>query len=100
MSKKIYVGNMSYDIDEATLNQLFSGYGEVLSTKIIVDQFSGRSKGFAFVEMENDENAIAAINELNGKEVNSRALKVNEAMDRPRRNNDRNNFKRNNNRYY
>ena len=100
MSKKIYVGNMSYDIDEATLNQMFSEYGEVLSTKIIVDQFSGRSKGFAFVEMENDEKAIAAINELNGKEVNSRVLKVNEALDRPRKNNDRSNFKSNNNRYY
>lgn len=99
MSKKIYVGNMSYDTDEATLNQLFSEYGEVLSTKIIIDQFTGRSKGFAFVEMENDEKAIAAINELNGKELNSRELKVNEALDRPKRNNDRNNFRRNNNRY-
>ena len=95
MSKKIYVGNMSYETDEETLNQLFSEYGEVLSTKIIMDQFSGRSKGFAFVEMENNENAIAAINELNGKEVNGRNIKVNEAIDRPRKNNDRNNFRRN-----
>jgi RNA recognition motif-containing protein len=96
MSKKIYVGNMNYETDEETLKQLFSDFGEVSSIKIIMDQFSGRSKGFAFIEMENDENAIAAINELNGKEVNGRNIKVNEAIDRPRRNNDRNNFKRKN----
>lgn len=95
MSKKIYVGNLSYDTDEAGLTELFTEYGEVLSTKLIVDQFSGKSKGFAFVEMANDEEAIAAISGLNGKEVNSRELKVNEAFDRPKRNN----FKRNNNRY-
>jgi RNA recognition motif-containing protein len=101
MPKKIYVGNMSYSTDETTLNQLFSEYGEVLSAKVIVDQFSGKSKGFAFVEMANEEEAIAAINALNGKEVNSRELKVNEALDRPKRNNnDRNNGYKRNNRYY
>ncbi len=99
MSKKIYVGNMSYSTDESTLTNLFSEFGTVLSTKVIMDQFSGKSKGFAFVEMESDEQAIAAINALNGKEINGREIKVNEALDRPKKNNDRNNFKRNN-RYY
>jgi len=97
MSKKIYVGNMSYSTNEETLTGLFGEYGEVVSTKIIVDQFSGKSKGFGFVEMQNDEEGIAAINGLNGKEVDSRELKVNEAVDRPKRNNfDRNNNRRNN----
>ncbi|MBN2546626.1 MAG: RNA-binding protein [Spirochaetes bacterium] len=100
MSKKIYVGNMSYSTNEETLTGLFSEYGEVVSTKIIVDQFSGKSKGFGFVEMQNDDEGMAAINGLNGKEVDSRELKVNEAVDRPKRNNfDRNNNRRNN-RYY
>ncbi len=100
MSKKIYVGNMSYSTNEETLTGLFSEYGEVVSTKIIVDQFSGKSKGFGFVEMQNDEEGIAAINGLNGKEVDSRELKVNEAVDRPKRNNfDRNSNNRRNNRY-
>ncbi len=94
MSKKIYVGNMSYDNDEATLSDLFSEYGEVISTKIVVDQFSGRSKGFGFIEMANEEEALAAISGLNGKEVNGRQIKVNEAMDRPKRTNS--NFRRNN----
>ena len=94
MSKKIYVGNMSYDNDETTLNELFSEFGEVISAKVIVDQFSGRSKGFGFIEMANDDEAMAAINALNGKEISGRQIKVNEAIDRPRRPN--NNFRRNN----
>ncbi len=85
MSKKIYVGNMSYDNDESTLNDLFSEYGEVISAKVIVDQMSGRSKGFGFIEMENDEDAFSAIAGLNGKEVNGRGLKVNEAVDKPKK---------------
>ncbi|MCK4798466.1 MAG: RNA-binding protein [Spirochaetes bacterium] len=92
MSKKIYVGNMSYDTDESALSELFSEYGEVVSTKVIEDQFTGRSKGFAFIEMANEEDAIAAINAVNGKEVNGRELKVNEAHDKPKRDN----FRRNN----
>ncbi|OHD13256.1 MAG: RNA-binding protein [Spirochaetes bacterium GWD1_27_9] len=95
MSKKIYVGNMSYSSDESSLSDLFSQYGEVLSAKVIVDQFTGKSKGFAFIEMSNEDEAIAAINALNGKEVNGRQLKVNEAVDKPKNNN----FRRNNNRY-
>ncbi len=85
MSKKIYVGNMSYDNNESTLNDLFSEFGEVVSTKVIMDQMTGRSKGFGFIEMQNDEDAFSAIAALNGKEVNGRALKVNEAVDRPKK---------------
>ena len=85
MSKKIYVGNMSYDNNESTLRDLFAEFGEVVSTKVIIDQMTGRSKGFGFIEMENDEEALSAIAGLNGKEVNGRALKVNEAVDRPKK---------------
>lgn len=101
MSKKIYVGNMSYSIDNSALNELFSAHGQVTSVKVIEDQFTGKSKGFAFVEMENEEEALAAISALNGKDVQGRALKVNEALDNPRRNGGGGNnrgggFKRNN----
>src|SRR4030042_5428792 len=102
MSKKIYVGNMSYSTNDTALNEIFATYGEVLSVKVIEDKFTGRSKGFAFVEMENDDAAIAAINGLNGKEIEGRALKVNEAFDGPKRSNnnrgggDRGNFRRSN----
>jgi cold-inducible RNA-binding protein len=96
MSKKIYVGNMSYSIDEQALNEMFGAYGPIVSTKVIQDQFTGKSKGFAFVEMENEEDALSAISALNGKEVSGRSLKVNEALDNPRRTNNRDNFRRNN----
>lgn len=97
MSKKIYVGNMSYDNDEETLNELFSEFGEVVSAKVIVDQYSGRSKGFGFVEMATEDEAQAAIAALNGKEVSGRNLKVNEATDKPKRSSSsNNNFRRNN----
>ena len=74
MSKKIYVGNMNYSTDESSLKDLFSEFGTVLSAKVITDQMTGRSKGFGFIEMENDSEAAAAINALNGKECNGDAL--------------------------
>lgn len=89
MSKKIYVGNMSYSINESKLNEMFAEFGAVTSVKVIEDQFTGKSKGFAFVEMENEEEAMAAINALNGKEISGRELKVNEAMDKPNKGFDR-----------
>ncbi len=79
MSKKLYVGSLPYSVDDAQLNELAAPYGVVLSSKVIKDKFSGQSKGFGFVEMENDDEADAAINALNGKEVGGRTLKVNEA---------------------
>ena len=103
MSKKIYVGNMNYGTDEQELNEIFGEFGSVASAKIIMDQFTGRSKGFAFVEMENEEDAMAAINALNGKEIGGRVLKVNEALDRAKPSNgggDGGGFRRNNNNRY
>ena len=84
----IYVGNLSYSMTENELNSLFVEFGEVSSAKIIIDRGSGRSKGFGFVEMPNQEEAQTAINELNEKEVDGRNLRVNEARpreERPRR---------------
>jgi cold-inducible RNA-binding protein len=87
MSTKIYVGNLSYEADNASLDQMFKPYGTVASAQVIMDRDSGRSKGFGFVEMGSSDEATAAINALNGKEVNGRAVTVNEAKpreDRPR----------------
>jgi RNA recognition motif-containing protein len=81
----IYVGNLSYKLNEDDLRQVFEEYGEITSVKIIKDKYSGRSKGFAFVEMAEDEEAKAAINELNGTEHDGRKIVVNEA--RPRQDN-------------
>jgi RNA recognition motif-containing protein len=82
MAKKLYVGNLSYQVDSSELEQLFGQHGQVLSAQIINDRDTGRSKGFGFVEMANDQEAEAAINALNGQEHGGRALTVNEA--RPR----------------
>ena len=84
MAKKIYVGNMNYDTTEETLRQLFSAHGEVTSVSVVTDRYTGRAKGFGFVEMATDEAARAAITALNGREVDGRQLRVNEANDRPR----------------
>lgn len=85
MSKKIYVGNISYKTNESQLNDLFAEHGTVLSAKVIQDKFTGRSKGFAFVEMEDDDAALSAISALNGTEFDGRSIKVNEAFDKPRK---------------
>ena len=82
MSKKVYVGNLSYSTTSSDLEQMFAPFGKVESATVIEDRDSGRSKGFGFVEMSNDAEAQAAISALNGKEVDGRTLKVNEA--RPR----------------
>ena len=78
----IYVGNLSYEVTEQELQRAFEAFGQVESVNVIKDKFSGRSKGFGFVEMPDKANAQSAINELNGKELNGRTLNVNEA--RPR----------------
>ncbi|MEK7578439.1 MAG: RNA-binding protein [Patescibacteria group bacterium] len=90
MAKKLYVGNLSYDMSEDALKDTFSQAGTVDSAIIIKDKMSGRSKGFGFVEMSTDEEAQKAIEMLNGKEMDGRALTVNEARpmeERPRREN-------------
>lgn len=87
MSINIYVGNLSFDTDEDELKGLFEGYGAVDSAKIISDQFTGRSRGFGFIEMRNREEGLKAIQELDSKNLGGRNLKVNEA--RPKNNNSR-----------
>lgn len=79
----IYVGNLNYKVNEASLEEVFAEYGEVSEVKIIMDKFSGRSKGFGFVTMDNDEEAKQAVEELNGATYNDRQMVVNEA--RPRK---------------
>ena len=79
---KIYVGNLSWNADESDLRDAFSAHGEVTSVQIITDRESGRSRGFAFVEMENDEEAKAAIAAVDNKEIDGRQVKVNEAKPR------------------
>jgi len=79
MSIKIYVGNLSFDSSEADLKGLFGTYGEVESAKIIVDQFTNRSRGFGFIEMTNREEGLKAIQALDSKDLGGRPLKVNEA---------------------
>ena len=84
----IYVGNLRYNLTEDALKELFEEFGDVTSVKIVKDRFSGESKGFGFVEMASDDDAKKAIAELNGKDHDGRALRVNEAHpreDRPRR---------------
>lgn len=79
MAKKLFVGGLSYETTEATLKEIFSQAGTVESSTIIVDKISGRSKGFGFVEMSSDEEAQKAIEMFNGKEIDGRAVTVNEA---------------------
>ncbi len=88
MPKKIYVGNLSYSVDDQELENLFSQHGTVTSARVIIDRYDNRSKGFGFVEMEDEAAADAAIEALNGNEHMGRELKVSvarERNDRPRR---------------
>ena len=80
---KIYVGNLSYDMTEEELQQEFAAFGKVESVSIITDKFSGRPKGFGFVEMASKSEGEAAIAELNGKTLKERTIVVNEARPRP-----------------
>ena len=82
MGKKLYVGNLSYDVTDAVLEQLFAVHGTVQSAQVIMDRDTGRSKGFGFVEMSNDQEAQNAITGLNGQQHDGRALTVNEAKPR------------------
>lgn len=79
MAKKLYVGGLPYSTSEATLRDAFAQAGNVVSAVIIIDKMTGRSKGFGFVEMSNDQDAQAAIAMWNGKELEGRRLTVNEA---------------------
>lgn len=85
MGTKIYVGNMNYRTSEDSLRNLFTQYGEVKSVNIITDRETGQAKGFAFVEMGTPQEAETAIQELNGKVFEGRTLRINEAIQKPRR---------------
>jgi cold-inducible RNA-binding protein len=85
VAKKLYVGNLSYDTTDSDLQTLFGPHGTVQSAQVIMDRDAGRSKGFGFVEMNNDQEAQAAIAALNGQQVSGRALTVNEARPRAER---------------
>ncbi|MGM0546286.1 MAG: RNA recognition motif domain-containing protein [Bacteroidota bacterium] len=75
----IYVGNLSYKVSDQELEEVFAEFGDVTSAKVIKDRETGRSKGFGFVEMADESEAQEAINELDGAEINGRAVKVNKA---------------------
>lgn len=92
MSKKLYVGNLDFGVDDGKLKELFAEFGEIEEAVVLKDKFSGRSKGFGFVTFVNDEEADKAVSEMNDKEVEGRKLRVNEARPfdpdapRPKRN--------------
>lgn len=83
MGARIYVGNLPYSADTATLTHLFSPYGDLVDVRVITDRATGESKGFAFVEMSTEEAARRAITELNGTMIGDRALRLDEAGARP-----------------
>lgn len=85
MATKLFVGSLSWGVDDTQLNDFFAGCGTVVSAKVIVDRESGRSKGFGFVEMSNDDEAKKAIAELDGKELDGRPINVSEAKPREER---------------
>lgn len=85
MAKRLFVGGLSYSINDDQLRDLFAQYGDIVDVKVITDKFTGRSKGFGFVEMANDEEADKAISELNDKEIDGRKIAVNVARPREER---------------
>ena len=88
MAKKIYVGNLSFSVSDDELQQAFSSFGNVLSARVVMDKMSGRSKGFGFVEIEQDSAADEAVSKMDGQTIAGRAVRVSEAKpqeDRPRR---------------
>jgi cold-inducible RNA-binding protein len=89
MGAKLYVGNLSFDVANSDLEEMFAPHGSIRSAQVITDRDTGRSKGFGFVEMSSDGEASAAIAELNGREFKGRALTVNEAKPREDRGGDR-----------
>jgi RNA recognition motif-containing protein len=86
MKSKIYVGNLSYDVENTELENLFNSYGEVLSVSILKDRYTGKGRGFGFIEMSTKDNANSAIDGLNESSFMGRNLIVNMAKERPRAN--------------
>lgn len=87
MAKKLFIGSLSYNTSDQSLEDFFKSEGNVVSAKVIIDRETGRSKGFGFVEMENDADADNAIKNLNGKELDGREIIVNEARPQEKREN-------------
>ncbi len=85
MGNKVYVGNLPWSVDQEKLKEMFSSFGEITEATVISDKFSGRSKGFGFVTFANEADAAKAVTEMNEKDVEGRALKVNEAKPMERR---------------
>jgi RNA recognition motif-containing protein len=85
MSTRLFVGNLSFDTNELELREVFGQSGQVVEVKVVTDRETGRSRGFAFVEMSSADEADKAISELNGRELGGRTLKVNQAESRPPR---------------
>jgi len=85
MATKLFVGSLAYSVNDSQLQDFFASVGTVVSAKVIVDRETGRSKGFGFVEMSSDDEAQAAVKELNGKDLEGRAVVVNEARPREER---------------
>lgn len=83
MSNKLFIGNLPFKMNDMDLESLFKEYGEVSSAKVIVNKFTGRSRGFGFVEMSSNESAQKAMDSLDGKEIDGRAIKVNFAREKP-----------------
>ncbi len=83
--KNLFIGNMSFQTTEDELRSIFEPYGEITRIQVMTDRDTGRARGFAFVELADDEQAAKAITELNGKELDGRALNVNEARPKPER---------------
>lgn len=82
MAMRLYVGNLPYSVNQAKLEEIFSPFGTITSASVITDKFSGRSKGFGFVEFDSDDAAKEAIAKLDGTEIDGRAMRVNEAKPR------------------
>jgi len=99
MSKKLFVGSLSFEITDLDLEDLFKQYGEVLSAKVIMDRDSGRSRGFGFVEMSSEGSAQSAIDAINGTEVKGRAVNVSIAKERTDDRGGGGGFRGNRNRY-
>ena len=95
----IYVSNLSFNVEDEDLKEFFAEYGEVSSAKVITDKFTGKSRGFGFVEMPNDEAAKKAISELDNASVENRNIRVMEAKPKEERKPRSNNFQRNNSGY-
>jgi RNA recognition motif-containing protein len=97
MSYKLFIGSLSWNVDDAALEEAFKPFGKIVSATVVKDRDSGRSKGFGFVEFENDEEGKKAVAEMDGKELDGRAIAVSEARpreERPRRDNDGGSFRK------